>query len=56
VAILPQAFFPLVGSHFVSFSFFTAGHNILNLNEWDYFTLCLTSVTNVLAGLKAGML
>jgi hypothetical protein len=31
MAILAEAFFPLVGSHFMPFSFLSAGHGIRNL-------------------------
>ena len=53
--ILPQAFFPFVGSHFMSFSFLSAGHGD-KLLVGTYFTWVLTLFTKVFAGLKAGML
>jgi hypothetical protein len=31
VPVLAQAFFPLVRRHFMSLSFFTAGHNVREL-------------------------
>ena len=57
MSVLAQAFFPLVRRHFMSFSFFTAGHiNYKLLIYFLTFTEDLTLVTKVLAGLKEGML
>ena len=57
MTILSQSFFTLVGSHFVAFSFLSAGHNVnylvrLIIDKFYYFT----SSIKVLAGLKAGTL
>jgi hypothetical protein len=40
VAILAQALFTLVGSNFMTLSFFTAGHNAWGLSWVDLVLVC----------------
>ena len=53
MSILFESFFTLVRSHLVAFSFLSAWHCLDNFLLKTYF---FTSLTNVLAGLKEGML
>jgi hypothetical protein len=51
MSVLPQTLFALMGSHLMSFSFFSAWHG------GGYFLTCdLTLVINDFAGLNAGIL
>ena len=54
VSILAQAFFTLVRSHFMSFTFFTAGHNIkilgLFLLYCSHENLCRFECGNIVGG------
>jgi hypothetical protein len=56
MSVLTQAFFPLVGSHLVSLSFFTAWHDRDVLKNYFALTDDFTLLTKVFAGLNAGML
>ena len=54
MSVLSQSFFTLMRRHFMSFSFFTAWHILIVLKVLkSYF---FTALTNVFAGLNAGML
>jgi hypothetical protein len=53
MSVFAQSFLSFMGRHFVAFSFLSTWHNAIFLN---YLIPFLTLSTNVLAGLKAGML
>jgi len=52
MSVFTQAFFSLVSSHLVPFSFFTAWHNL----QVYYFNFALIVVEKDFAGLNAGIL
>ena len=41
VSVLPEAFLPFVGSHFMPFPFFSAWHDVQFLNYTMVFTACV---------------